>query len=148
MRNFLALSLLVESIVGGCSYRRDCSFPIVRIVYVEKGLIQTTQLAAREWKFRTNGGEILEIVPGIVDSPLPGEASLKIGSTLPDASGLYYPYARTAIVDQIHVNDLSIVMHELGHIMGAPHIGAKDTIMFPTPGLLYDKKVCLHLCCR
>jgi hypothetical protein len=82
-------------------------------------------------------------------SPMAGETAVRIGPTPPGTAGIYYPTIRTAIINPEFRWDADVVMHELGHAMGVPHLGHPGSIMHPySIGWKHDPRTCNHLCCR
>lgn len=142
------ISLVTISTALACSYKKDCNSPIYRTVRVEPKLEEITHLAAHGWYNRTRGGEILHVLTS-QQSPIAGEISVRLGSTPPGIAGIYYPAMRTAIINPDFRWDADVVMHELGHAMGVPHVGDPGSIMHPNAiGWKHDVRVCDHLCCR
>ena len=70
-----------------------------------------------------------------------------ISRSIPVA-GLYYPNKRTIHIQKNFSNDVDVIMHELGHMMGIPHIGKPGTVMHAERiGMEHDSAVCQHICC-
>lgn len=135
------------------TYRRDCSSPLRRTAWVEPQLVQMAEKAALEWYDKTDGWEIIDIKSPIPrDRPLPGDIHILLKEIIgqpPSTAGVYFSHNSTIFIEPAYKNDINVMMHELGHAMGSPHLGPPGTIMHPNViGNILDKESCKHMCCK
>lgn len=152
-RTVLIVICTLTSTFACTAYRRDCTSPLHRTVWVEPGLEKTAKKAALEWYDRTDGWEIIDVKSPITrEKPIPGDINIKLRYSREnplEIAGAYFSHSNTIFIEYPYKDDVSVMMHELGHAMGSPHLGPPGTVMHPNViSTIIDPMTCKHVCCK